>query len=80
MNKTAKRQMYKFHKGITSTKKEDLLMLCKNGLIPKQYYAFFDSPTVTTSEERKMILILNVILTVRKMNLLIHIEKGQNLQ
>ena len=55
-------------------------MLCKKGLIPKQYYAFFDSPTVTTSEERKMILILNVILTVRKMNLLIHIEKGQNLQ
>ena len=56
------------------SQKEDLLMLCKKGLIPKQHFTFFDSPTVTTSEERKMILILTVILTVRKMNLLIHIK------
>ena len=37
MSKTAKRPMYKFHKGITSTKKEDLLMLCEKGFIPKQH-------------------------------------------
>ena len=54
---------------------EDLLMLCKKFLIPKQHNTFFDSPTLTTSGERKMILTLAVILTVRKMNLLIHIKK-----
>ena len=73
-NKTAKGQMCKSHKGIILSQKEDLLMLCKKGLIPKQHFTFFDSPTVTTSEERKMILILTVVLTVRKMNLLIHIK------
>ena len=35
MNRTAKRQMYKSPKGITSAKKKDLLMLSKKGLIPK---------------------------------------------
>ena len=50
-------------------------MLCKKLFMPKQHYTFFNSPTVTTSEERKMILIITVILTLRKMNLLIHIKK-----
>ena len=54
-------------------------MLCKKGLIPKQHHAFFDSPTVTTSGGKKDDLIQTVILTVRKMNLLIHIKIGQNL-
>ena len=49
-------------------------MLWKKGLIPKQH-TFFDSPIVTTSEERKMMLTLAVILTVRKINLLMHIKK-----
>ena len=75
MNKAAKRQIYKSHKEITMAKKKDLLMLCKKGFIPKQHYAFLYSPTVTTSDKRKMILILTVILTVRKMNLLMHIKK-----
>ena len=79
MIRTAKRQKYKSQKGITSTKKKDLLMLCKKGLIPKQHHAFFRSPTMTTSGGRKMILILTVILIVKKMNLLIYIKIGQNL-
>ena len=78
MNKTTKRQKYKPQKGITSAKK-DLLMLCRKGLIPKQHHAFFDSLTVTTSGSKKDNLIQAVILTVRKMNLLIHIKIGQNL-
>ena len=59
MNRTAKRKMYS---------------LMQKG-IPKQHHAFFNSPTVTTSGGR-MILILTVILTVRKMNLLIQIKIG----
>ena len=66
MNRTAKRQKYKSQKGITSPKKTDILMLYKKGLIPKQHHAFFDSPTEKTSGQRKMILILTVILAVRK--------------
>ena len=79
INRTAKRQKYKPQKRITSAKKKDILMLCKKGLIPKQHHAFFDSPTVTTSGGKKDDLIQTVILTVRKMNLLIHIKIGQNL-
>ena len=79
MNRTTKRQKYKPQKGITSAKKKDLLKLCKKGLIPKQDHAFFDSPTVTTSGGKKDDLIQTVILTVRNMNLLIHIKIGQNL-
>ena len=79
MNRTPKRKKYKPQKGITSAKKKDLLMLCKKGLIPKQHHAFFDSLTVTTSGGKKDDLIQTVILTVRKMNLLIHIKIGQNL-
>ena len=66
INRTAKRQKYKAKKGITSPKKTDILMLYKKGLIPKQYHAFFDSPTEKTPGQRKMILILTVILAVRK--------------
>ena len=54
-------------------------MLCKKGLNPKQHHAFFGSPTVTTSGGKKNDLIQTVILTVRKMNLLIHIKIDQNL-
>ena len=79
MNRTTKRQKCKSEKGITSVKNKDLLMLCKKGLIPKQHHAFFDSLTVTTSGGKKDDLIQTVILTVRKMNLLIHIKIGQNL-
>ena len=79
MNRTTKRQRYKPRKGITSVKKKDLLMLCKRRLIPKQHHAFFDSLTVATSGGKKDDLIQTVILTVRKMNLLIHIKIGQNL-
>ena len=39
----------------------------------------FGSPTVTTSGGKKNDLIQTVILTVRKMNLLIHIKIDQNL-
>ena len=53
MNRTAKWQMYKSPKGITSAKKKDLIMLCKNGLISKQHHAFFSSLTVTTSGGKK---------------------------
>ena len=49
---TAKSQMYKYLKRNSSAKKEDLLMLCKKGSIPKQH-AFFHSPTVTTSGRQK---------------------------
>ena len=49
VNRTAKRQIYKSSKRITSAKKKDLLMLCEKGLIPKQHHAFFSSQTVTTS-------------------------------
>ena len=79
MNRTAKRQKCKPEKGITSAMKKDLLMLCQKGLIPKQRQSFFDSPTVATSGGKKDDLIQTVILTVRKMNLLIHIKIGQNL-
>ena len=48
MNRTAKRQKY-VSKGITSAKKQDLLMLCKKGLIPKQHNVFFNSLTMATS-------------------------------
>ena len=53
MNKTAKKQMYKSPKGITSAKKKDLLMLCKKGIIPKQHHVFINSPTVKTSGQKK---------------------------
>ena len=79
MNRITKRQKCKPQKGIASVKKKDLLMLCKKGLIPKQHHAFFDSPTVTTSGGNKDDLIQTVILTVMKMNLLLHMKVGQNL-
>ena len=84
MNRTANRQMYKSPKGISSAKKKDLLMLCKNRLFPKQHHDFFNSPTVTTSGGNKHVMmsinmILTVNLTVTKMNLLIHIKIDQNL-
>ena len=73
VNRKEKRQKYKPQKGITSARKNDLLMLCKKRLISKQYDASFDSLTV--------ILILRVILTARKkMNLLIYIKVGLKLQ
>ena len=40
-------------KGITSANKEDLLILCKKELIPKQYHAFFNSQTVATFGGKK---------------------------
>ena len=52
-NRVAKRPKYKSQKLITSAKKKNLLMLCKKGLIPKQHCAFFDSPTVTMSGQKK---------------------------
>ena len=76
MSRTAKRQKYKSQKGITLAKKKDLLMLCKNGLIPKQHHAFFDSLIVATSGEKEDDIALP---TVRKMSLLMHIKIGQNL-
>ena len=53
MNRTTKRQKYKPQKGITSAKKNNLLMLWKNGLIPKQHHVFFDSPTMAMSVGKK---------------------------
>ena len=66
MNRTSKRQMCNSHKGITSVKKTDLLRIYKKGLILKQDSTIFNSPTVTTSAERKMILILTVIVRVKR--------------
>ena len=51
MNTTAKRQMYKSPKRITSAKIKDLLMKCKKGLVLK--HTFFILPTMTTAGGKK---------------------------
>ena len=53
MNRKTKTQKCKHQKVTTSAKNKDLLMVCKKWLISKQYHAFFDSPTVATSGEKK---------------------------
>ena len=53
MNRKTKTPKCKHQKVITSAKNKDLLMVCKKWLISKQYHAFFDSPTLATSGEKK---------------------------
>ena len=76
MNRTAKRQIYKSHKGITLAKKKDLLMLCTKELIPKQYHTLFNSTSLTTSGGKKDDIGSNSDSNSGKINLLIHIKIG----